>query len=107
MKAQPTSAAGRFLMFLLLTSAFFFAALTPAFADSVAPPDTGSITAVAEPDTASTGGFVSEPEQKIMGISAGLFWTYLAMGVGLVVVVVFAYVTSVSKEKKASHGKKR
>ena len=85
--------------FLLTITGVFFSVF--AFADSLpaVPLDTA-----AAMDTASK--FVPIPEEKIMGVSATLFWTYLAMGVGLIVVVAFAYVTSVSKDKKGPARKK-
>lgn len=93
--------AGRFIIYplLLLVTTLFF---QYGFAqnDSVSSSgDTSSIPSfITETDTSSV--YEAVPVSMVMGMPATTFWTYFAMGAGLIVVVTFAFVSSMSNGKK-------
>lgn len=93
--------AGRFVVhtLLLLTTTLF---LPDAFAlsdSTLSSKDTSFVPPfIAESDTSSV--YDAVPVSMIMGIPASTFWTYFAMGAGLIVVVTIALVSSVSKSKQ-------
>ncbi len=104
-KSWRAGAEGFVMYLLLLLTAVLFLQTSFAQGDLVsASRDTSSHTYfyadtafIAEMDTAS---FKSEPVKTVMGVPATTFWTYIAMGFGLIIVICLAYFTSVSKDKK-------